>query len=132
LSLFFTVIAGLSVDELCREGGSGLAVELPLVTSPVGVAVPLLDNGVFVGLSFTPSRVENIRVNRFVIEGFSTTGFDDAAEGSRWGAVEPLAVWLSSILGAALPSWRVVALVPERPEMEEAADPAGDGSGFSD
>ena len=78
-----------------------MCVLLPLETSLVGVAVPLLVPDVFEALSFTPSRVENIRVIRFVIEGFPGVGCDCAAEDSRCGAV-PLGE-TPSMLGVALP-----------------------------
>jgi hypothetical protein len=116
------------VEEFCREGVSGLG--MPLETSLVGVTVPLLVPAVFDALSLTPSRVENIRVRRFVIEGFSGASLDCAPEDSRCGAAPPLAA-TPSMLGAALPFGLVAGLDSEDPEIEEATEPGAEGSGFS-
>lgn len=98
--------------------------------SPVGVAVPLLEDGVLVTVSLTPSLVENIRVNRFVIDGFSADCLDDTAA-ACWGAPAMPLILRFSTLGTALPFWLVVGLDVGDPEVEEVIDAAGDRSGLS-
>jgi hypothetical protein len=105
-------MGGLSIDELCRVGGLGLTVELPM---PLFVAA----------LFFTLSRVENIRVSRFAIDGFSETSFDCGEEGSRCAAAVPLAARFS-VLGNTPIFWLVVGLELEDRETDEAT-----GIGFS-
>lgn len=94
-------------------------------TSFVGVAAPLLVPDVLEALSFTPSRVENILVRRFVIEGLSGASLDCAPEDSKCGAATP------SMLGAALPFGLVAGRDSEDPEIEEATEPGAEASGFS-
>lgn len=93
-------LAGLSVEEALREGGLGFG------------RVEFVDSGRAVGVAGTcefkerslleASLVENIRVNRFVIDGFSAAvcagvGFC----GSDGGAALPLSV--ISLLGTLRP-----------------------------
>jgi len=117
----------LSDDEACREGGLGRGVE---VDSLFGVAVALRGTGVFVPLSeaaLAPSRVENIRVSRLVIDGFSGTTLSSAA--SVCGAATPLAVKLST-LGIELLFRALAGFESVDPVTEDDADSAGDLSGL--
>lgn len=98
-----------------------MTAELPLATSLLEVMVSLIVTGV-VALSLTPSRVENIRVSCFVINGFFLgMSFDCAVEGSRC-VVAMLLAARSSVLGNTLTVWLAIGLELEDRETNEPTD----------
>lgn len=120
----------MSVDDVSREGNLGLAASItPFSTCDEGVEAPLLVAGGPTEPSgvLTPSLVENIRVNRFVIDGFSVVSRDCAVAESGCGAA------LSAAELCLLPRlfWPVCDVDVELEDIEDVIDTAGDGVGFS-
>jgi hypothetical protein len=92
-------VAALSVELGLRVGGLGLGVG---GTSDLGVLTPLTAGGEFILVSdLIASFVENIRVSRFVIDGFSV-GSSSVFCGSAGGAAVPFPLRLT-VLGTATP-----------------------------
>lgn len=115
----------LSVDEVFREGGLGFAGEAADRISCFGVEMP--DGTVCELILFSDliaSFVENIRVRRFVIDGFSA-GTDNFC-GSAGGAALPLRL---SVLGTAIPFWEGREFGDSM--MDDAVDVVGDGRALS-
>jgi len=101
---FSAGLTALSVEEGFRAGGLGLrAATVAGVGSCLAVAWAVVASCEFILLSdLMASFVENIRVRRFVIEGFSGVGAGVAFCGSDCGAACPLLARLSE-LGTAMP-----------------------------
>ncbi len=130
-SALSVALAPLSIEEGLRAGGLGLRVSATVgVGSCLGVVWPDAAGCRFILLSdFMASLVENIRVSRFVIDGFSGAGVRRAFCGSAGGAACPLLTRLST-LGTAMPLTLIGKEFGEL-TVEDGCDAAGEGWAFS-
>lgn len=130
-SALSVALTPLSVEEGLRPGGLGLRVAARAgVVSCLGVVWPDDAGCRFILLSdFMASLVENIRVSRFVIDGFSGAGVRRAFCGSAGGAAFPLLARLST-LGTAMPLTLTGKEFGEL-TVEDGCDAAGEGWAFS-
>lgn len=127
----FSTLAALSVEEGFRTGGLGRGDAVVDAGSCLGVAVPIEAGCEFILLSdLMASLVENIRVRRFVIDGFSTVGGDSAFCGSEGGAALPLALRFS-VLGTERPFWPAEGRVSGEPMADDVCEGTGEGWTFS-
>jgi hypothetical protein len=120
----------LSAEETFRAGGFGFELgAVDNTTSCFGLEFPD-DTGCELILfsDLIASFVENIRVRRFVIEGFSV-GRGANFCGSDCGAVLPLRL---SVLGIAMPFCTIAGWDSGDPMADEVADVEGDGRGLSE
>jgi hypothetical protein len=125
-----SALLALSVEEGLRIG-VGLGDVADCAGSGFGVEVP----GVVAGCEFIllsdlmASFVENIRVRRFVIEGFSDVAGLDFC-GSEGGAACPLALRFS-VLGTAMPFCPIDGRDSGEPMTDDVCEGAGEGWAFS-
>jgi hypothetical protein len=128
-SALLSTLAALSVDDDFRSGGLGLWVlEMAAgTTSCFGVQVPDAGCELILVSDLIASFVENIRVRRFVIEGFSAVPGVSFC-GSEGGAACPLRF---SVLGTAIP-FCVVGRDSGDPIADDADEVGGEGRAFSD
>lgn len=100
--------------------------------SPAGVARPLLDCAALVmSADRLVSRVENIRVKRLVMDGFSgmsLAGAGIVSDGGVAATVLLLVMCRFSMLAVALPAKPVAGLESGDPVTDDVKDGAGDGS----
>jgi hypothetical protein len=124
-----SALAALSVDDGFRAGGLGLGeVDVAAgTTSCFGVDVPDTGCELILLSDLIASFVENIRVRRFVIEGFSAAPERNFC-GSEGGAACPLRL---SVLGTAIP-FCVVGRDSGDPIADDADEVGGEGRAFSD
>lgn len=122
--------SALSVEDGLRAGGLGLrTATVAGAGSCLGVTWPDVAGREFILLSdLIASLVENIRVSRFVIEGFSEAGARGTFCGSVGGAACPFARF--SELGTAMPFCLTGRELGEL-TTEDVCDAAGEGWAFS-
>lgn len=127
-SVFVSIFAALSVDDEFRAGRFGLGeVDAGGATSYLEAEVPEAGCELILLSDLMASFVENIRVRRFVIEGFSAWPGVSFC-GSEGGAACPLRF---SVLGRVIP-FCVVGRLSGDPIADDADEAGGEGRAFSD
>jgi len=134
LSFNGAVTASLSVVDCCLEGGFGFGFEViadEVATSGFGVAVREDSECEFILLSdLIASFVENIRVSRFVIEGFSAASSFCGSVGGGAACPFPFPLRLSVLETAATetPFCAVIGREAGEPTADDVCEPGGVGA----
>jgi hypothetical protein len=125
-SCFSVALTALSGDDDLCPGGLGLRAAVTAGAGSLGVFWPDVAGCEFILLSdFIASFVENIRVSRFVIDGFSAVAARVVFCGSEGGAACPLLARLSE-LGTDMP-FALAGRDSGDPTMDDVCDAGGEG-----